>query len=218
MHQVTARVKLRYSERLAERTRIARELHDTLLQSLAGVSLQLDGVAKRAVSHPERFISAVDQVRETVDSCFTEARAQVWKLRSTSFEGSGLTAILREFCERMRPVTDADCEFHLTGEPRVLAPELEEELLRIAQEAVHNASRHARANKILVALEYTRKSLILTITDDGRGFDPEEGSQKPDHWGLRNMRERAMQIRATYTLTSSLGKGTKIEVHAPLSA
>lgn len=218
IHHVTARVKLRYSERLAERTRIARELHDTLLQSLAGVSLQLDGVAKRAASHPERFISGVDQVRRTVDDCFLEARAQVWKLRSTSFEGLGLTAILREFCERMRPVTDADCEFHLAGEPRTLAPELEEELLRIAQEAVHNASQHARANKILVALEYTRKALILTITDDGRGFDPQEGLQKPDHWGLRNMQERALQIRATYTLTSNLGRGTKIEVRAPVPA
>ncbi len=98
LRQVTGRVQLRYSERLAERTRIARELHDTLLQSLAGVSLQLDGIAKQAVARPEKFVSLVDQVREKVDACFLEARAKVWSLRSTSLEGPGLAATLREFC------------------------------------------------------------------------------------------------------------------------
>ena len=215
LRQITARVQLRYSERLAERTRIARELHDTLLQSLAGISLQLGGVAKQAVSRPEKLVLLVKQIRQKVDDCFVEARAKVWTLRSTSLEGPGLAATLQEFCERMRPLTSADCEFHLVGESQTLAPEFEEELLRIAQEAVHNASRHAKAKRISVALEYTKKSVLLTIADDGQGFDAEEGFYKSNHWGLKNMQERAAQIRATYSLTSTLGKGTKIEVGAP---
>jgi signal transduction histidine kinase len=218
LRQMTFRVQLRYGERLAERTRIARELHDTLLQSLVGVSLQLDGIVKQAASHPERFVGLVKEVRERVDECFLEARAKVWTLRSTSLEGPGLAPTLREFCERIRPLTSASCEFRLMGEPHALAPELEEELLRIAQEAVHNATRHARANRILVTLEYARKLLVLTVSDDGLGFNPEEGLSKTDHWGLKNMQERAAQIRAKYALTSAIGKGTQVEVRAALPA
>ena len=216
LHQVTARVKLRYAERLNERTRIARELHDTLLQSLAGVSLQLDGITKRTLSHPEKLIPLVDQVRDMVDICFQEARAKVWTLRSTSLEGPGLTATLREFCERIGPLTTARCEFHLVGDPRPLAPVLEEELLRIAQEAVHNAIRHAQATKIRVTTEYTRKLLILTVSDNGRGFDVSEGLRKSDHWGLKNMRERADQIRSAYDISSAAETGTTIEVRVPI--
>ncbi len=212
LRQVTARVKLRYSERLNERTRIARELHDTLLQSLAGVSLQLDGVAKQAGSRPEKFVSLVNQVREMVDICFVEARAKVWTLRSTSLEGPGLTATLREFCERISPLTTARCEFYLIGDMHPLPSELEEELLRIAQEAVHNAMRHAQAHIIEVVVEYTKKMIAVTVSDDGRGFDISEGLRKSDHWGLKNMRERAEQIHAIYNISSSAGNGTVVKV------
>jgi signal transduction histidine kinase/ligand-binding sensor domain-containing protein len=218
LRQATARVQLRYAERLAERTRIARELHDTLLQSLAGVSLQLDGIAKQAVSGSEKFAFLVNQVREMVDICFLEARAKVWTLRSTSLEGPGLAATLGEFCERIRPLTTAHCEFHLVGEPHPLAPEHEEELLRIAQEGVHNAIRHAQAQTIQVMLEYSEKLLVLTVSDDGRGFDVEEGLRKSDHWGLKNMRERAAQVRSTYNLTSAAGRGTRVEVRVQMPA
>ena len=212
LRQVTARMKLRYAERLDERTRIARELHDTLLQSLAGVSLQLDGISKQASSQQEKLASLVDQVREMVDSCFVEARAKVWVLRSTSVEGPGLATTLQEFCDRICPLTTARCEFYLLGEPRSLIPEIEEELLRIAQEAVHNAIRHAQAKSIQVALEYTKKTLTLTVSDDGRGFDLAEGLRKTDHWGLKNMQERAAQIRSTYNIASAAGAGTVITV------
>jgi signal transduction histidine kinase len=95
---------------------------------------------------------------------------------------------------------------------------VEEELLRIAQEAIYNAIRHARANRILVILEYAKKWLTLTVSDDGRGFEVEEGLRKADHWGLKNMQERAAQVHANYTLTSDAGSGTKIEVRLPIPA
>src|SRR5262249_2866140 len=90
LRQMTRRVNVRYRERLAERTRIARELHDTLLQSLAGVSLQLGGVAKRVTSAPDAAVSQVDSIREQVECCFREARLKVWDLRSPALEDQGL--------------------------------------------------------------------------------------------------------------------------------
>jgi signal transduction histidine kinase/ligand-binding sensor domain-containing protein len=218
LRQITARVQLRYAERLAERARVARELHDTLLQSLAGISLQLGTIAKQAVSNPEKLVSLIREIREKVDICFVEARAKVWTLRSTSLEGAGLAGTLEEFCKRVGALTTASCEFCMTGEPRIVAPELEEELLRIAQEAVNNASRHANANRILVTLDYTKKAVVLTVSDDGCGFNTEMNQNQPEQWGLKHIQERAHQIRATYTLTSTLGVGTKIQVRAPFTA
>jgi signal transduction histidine kinase/ligand-binding sensor domain-containing protein len=215
LKQMTAKVKLRYTERLAERTRIARDLHDTLLQSLAGVSLQLDGISKQVPAASEK--AALIGLREQVDSCFREARVKVWDLRSPALEGQGLAAALREFVERVGPSSAARCCFTVSGEPRPCAPEVEEELLRIAQEAANNANRHAQANEIRVALEYGASSLTLSISDDGKGFDFEEGLRKTGHWGLKNMQERAAQIRGTCRITTAAGKGTQIEIRVPLS-
>ena len=218
LRQMTARVKLRYTERLAERTRIARELHDTLLQSLAGVSLQLDGISKQAATAPEKTVSLIIHVREQVDACFREARIKVWNLRSPAFEEQGLPATLQEFCERVGPASAAACEFRLVGQPRPCPPEVEEEILQIAQEATNNAIRHARANKIRLVLEYAEKSLNLCVSDDGQGFDLEEGYRKSGHMGLKNMQERAAQIVGKCRITTARGRGTEIDIRVPLSS
>jgi signal transduction histidine kinase len=215
LKQMTAKVKLRYTERLAERTRIARDLHDTLLQSLAGVSLQLDGISKRVPAASEK--ASLTGLREQVDFCFREARVKVWDLRSPALEGQGLAAALREFVERLGPLSTARCGFTVSGEPRPCAPEVEEELLRIAQEAANNANRHAQAKEIRVALEYGASWLTLSISDDGKGFDFEEGLRKTGHWGLKNMQERAAQIRGKCRITTAAGKGTQIEIRVPFS-
>ncbi|MGD0296587.1 MAG: two-component regulator propeller domain-containing protein [Bryobacteraceae bacterium] len=215
LRQVTARVNLLYNERLDERTRIARDLHDTLLQSLAGVSLQLDGISKRAA--PETA-SLIGRVREQVDSAFREARGKVWNLRSTSLEVQGLKEALRQLAERAGTATDARCGVTVSGHPHPCSPEIEEELLRIAQEAINNANRHAQASELRIALNYGTGSLTLSISDNGQGFDFEEGYGKTGHWGLKNIEERAAQIRGTCKITTAAGQGTKIEVHVPLSS
>ena len=94
---------------------------------------------------------------------------------------------------------------------------VEEELLRIAQEATNNANRHAQASEIHIALAYGADALTLSISDDGRGFDFGEGLRKAGHWGLKNMRERAAQIRGTCKITTAAGQGTQIEIRVPLS-
>jgi signal transduction histidine kinase len=214
LHQISRQ----FEARLAERTRIARELHDTLLQTLAGVSLQLDGISKQIASTPHCASSMIGHVREQVDACFREARSKVWNLRSPSLEGRGLTPALAQFVDRIRPATTARCELSIIGRPRPLPAEIEEELLRIAQEATNNAIRHAQANQIHVLAEYGVRSLRLQITDDGRGFDLEEGLRKSGHWGLKSIRERCAHIRAQCKMSSAADRGTQIEVIVQLSS
>jgi signal transduction histidine kinase len=203
LRQITARLNLLYHERLGERGRIARDLHDSLLQSLTGVSLQLHGIQKHAAAAPEKTIALIEHVREQVDSSFREVRLKIWNLRSPEFEGQELAATLREFTERIGSATTARCCFTVSGQPRPCPPEVEEELLRIAQKAINNAGRHAQANEIQIALEYGVSSMMLSISDDGRGFDLDQGYRKSGHWGLKNMQERAAQIRGKCTVTTA---------------
>jgi signal transduction histidine kinase len=177
--------------------------------------MQLEGISKRAA--PETA-SLIGRVRGQVDSAFQEARVKVWNLRSTSLEVQGLEGALRQLVERIGPATTARCHVVVSGQARSCSPEVEEELLRIAQEAINNANQHAQAREIRIALAYSGNSLTLSISDDGRGFDFEEGSGKSGHWGLKNMQERAAQIRGTCKITTAVGQGTRIEVRVPLSS
>jgi signal transduction histidine kinase len=217
LHQMMRRVDLRCQERLAERTRIARELHDTLLQSLAGVSLQLGGIAKRIASAPDAAISQVHAIREQVDHCFREARLKVWDLRSPALEDQGLSGAVREFLKQVQPAARVPCELTVTGRQRPYHLDTEEHLLRIVQEGVNNAVRHACAATIRLHIAYEDHVLRLRIADDGRGFDLATASQKAGHWGLKNMRDRAEEIGAQWTLTTAAGQGTAIEISLPAS-
>jgi signal transduction histidine kinase/ligand-binding sensor domain-containing protein len=216
LRQVSARINMLHNERLAERTRIARDLHDTLLQSLAGVSLQLHGISKTAATAPEKTPSQIDRIRQQVDAAFREARMKVHDLRSPAVEGKDLTEALSDFIQRLGPTATARCTLHVTGEPLACRPEIREELLRIAEEAANNANRHAGAKEIRIAVEYRAESVKLSISDDGAGFHLEEGLAKTGHWGLKNMQERAAQLRGKCSITSAPGHGTQIEVHVPL--
>jgi anti-sigma regulatory factor (Ser/Thr protein kinase) len=215
LQQITKQVTMRCRERLIERTRIARELHDTLLQSLAGVSLQLGGVAKRIPRAPESAISQVESIREQVDCCFRDARLKVWDLRSPALEDRGLPVALGELLKQIEPAARVPCELTVTGHQRSYNLEVEEQLLRIAQEGVNNAVRHAGARSIRVFIAYEDHGLKLRITDDGRGFDPELASCKSGHWGLKNMRERAEEIGAEWKIRTAVVQETEIEVSLP---
>ncbi len=211
LRQMAVRMNLRYTERLAERTRIARDLHDTLMQDLAGVSLQLDGISKQA-SSPDAVISLISRLRQQVDACFEEARNTIWNLRTRALQGQGLPVALLDLVERLRATTPVRCELTILGAPHPFSADVEEELLLIAQEATNNSIRHAQAHEINVAIEYAGRSLRLQIRDDGRGFDVEEGYRKPGHWGLKSLKERASKIHARCRITSDAGRGTQVEV------
>jgi signal transduction histidine kinase len=215
---ITTRVRLLYEERLDERTRIARELHDTLLQSLAGVSLQLDGVAKQIGPSSEAAASQIRGVRQQVDASFREARQKVQDLRSPMLQGRTLPAVLRESLEQIAAGHSVDLRMTVAGQSRPLREEVDEAVLRIGQEAVANAVRHAQASEIQVSLTYGDRSLGLRIQDDGQGFNLEDAGRRVGHWGLRNMQERAQKVGAEWEVTSAAGRGTEIEAIVPLAA
>ena len=206
---------MRYEERLNERTRIARELHDTLLQNLAGISLQLDGVAKLIAPASEAAASTIRTVRQQVDASFREARQKVQDLRSPTLQDRALESVLRESVEQIAAGHPVRLRIAVSGKPRPFAEEVDEAMLRIGQEAVANAVRHARAREIQVSLIYDEISLSLLVKDDGAGFDLADALRRMGHWGLRNMQERAHHIGARYRITSSPGHGATVEAIFP---
>jgi len=216
LRSATRVVQDRYAERLAERTRIARELHDTLLQSLAGAALQLNAISKAIATMPDDVRKELDCIRQQMHDCFREARQKVWDLRSPMLEGRDLPAALRESLEKITRVTEG-FRLTVTGEPRAFPPHVEEQLLRIGEESVTNALRHSGAGNIVVELRYETERLVLCVSDDGKGFDLDVARRRNGHWGLRNMQDRAKEIGAKWNIESGPGRGTKTETVVPVS-
>jgi signal transduction histidine kinase len=199
---------------LEERNRIARDLHDTLTQSLAGVTFQLEGIrghmqgASAAVR--EQFTVAVNMLRHSL----AEARRSVLNLRALGLEQSDLLHALEETTRNL--VTDASVklEFQRSGEAESLHPRIEHHLLRLGQEAVANALQHSGCTTIRVTFSQTREASVLEVSDDGHGFDP-SGPSRPGHFGLVGMRERANQLSARLDIETHAGHGSIIRVTVP---
>ncbi len=206
---VSHRLDLAYQERLRERTRIAQELHDTLLQNIAGLCLQIGGLAKVVAVVPESAGDRLKELRRQGEQCLREARQAVWHIRSESLD---LASALRETGKRLTAETRSSFILREEGQPRQLSLDLREQLLRIGQEAIANAVRHARASSIEVQLRFQPRQLQLRICDDGCGFDMERASTLTGHFGLGNMQERAKTIGASLAMNSKTNTGTTIEV------
>ena len=199
---------------LAERTRIARNLHDTILQSYAGVALQLDAAAQEIPLSPlrTRLASAITQL----DQFAAEARRSVWNLRSSTLTGSNLSQTLPDLVELLLAGTAVSYTNRLEGIPRPCLADVEEALLRVTQEAILNALRHAQARSVVVELHYGRESVTLRVQDDGVGFDPESALRHPrGHWGLIGMQERMERVHGKITFASRLGMGTEVTATVP---
>jgi signal transduction histidine kinase len=206
---VARRLDLAFQERLRERTRIAQELHDTLLQNIAGLCLQIGGLAKVVVTAPESAGERLKELRRQGEQCLREARQAVWNIRSENLD---LAMSLRETGKRLTAGTSCNFVLREEGEPRRLSLDLREQILRIGQEAIANAARHAEASSIDTQLRFQTKQLQLRISDDGRGFDIERAGAPTGHFGLITMRERAKAIGASIVIVSKIDSGTSIEV------
>jgi signal transduction histidine kinase len=219
LRQATRRISAGFKERLAERTRIAQELHDTLLQGFISASMQVH-VAANAVppDSPAKptLVRAMQLMRQVID----EGRNAVRGLRSSK----SVSLDLEEAFSRIQQELDAqgqevaDVDFHVTveGEQRALHPILRDELYRIGREALLNAFRHAHAKTIEMNLTYSSRRLSILVRDDGRGIDPNIlESGRDGHWGLSGMRERAERIGARFSLTSGHSTGTQIQLSVP---
>ncbi len=203
--------KLKTEAALEERQRIAREFHDTLEQELVGLALRLDAAAPKVSDAKPREL--LEGARRLVQRIQDEARGFLWNLRDRSLEATSLRdAIALALAEHQ---ADRAIEIRTEGEPRRLSGRVEHELLRLAQEATSNATRHGHARRIDIGLHYTAGEFSLRIADDGTGFDPERDGAKPGHFGLIGMQERTRRLGGTFALRSEPGRGTTIEVKIP---
>lgn len=201
-----------------ERTRIARELHDSLGQGLVGVALQLDSAAARLFKSPQEAERALTTARIMVRHSQAEAKRSVADLRAEELDREDLPAALADL---LQPVVPANGPTHLEiqvqGKPRRLEGIIEHHLLRIGQEAVANAARHARASRILVRLEYEARRVALEVKDDGCGFDANEATAVASgHFGLLGLRERVNKLQGRLRIESQTGTGTLVAVTIPL--
>jgi signal transduction histidine kinase len=208
-----SRRKLRAGAVLEERNRIARELHDTLEQELAGITMQLDLAADSFQSSPRVAQQALTVARSMTRRSMREARRSVWDLRCHLLENGDLVSALRQAVGPSVMGTQVKVEIEVEGEPRRLAVPVEMNLLRIGQEAVTNAIKHARAQRISLRLQYDLASVCLCVSDDGQGLSAADMALSGNgHFGLLDMRERAQSLGCDLRLKSEPGRGTSIEV------
>ena len=209
-------VESRFSAVLAERNRIAREIHDTLAQGFVAVSVQLEVVSQLLNNSTDAARGHLEQARKLTRECLAEARSSIWNLRSQGAHND-LPASLTDAAARITANTNVQTRVQVSGTFRPVDPQIEAELLRIAQEAITNIVRHAQAQHADVTLLFQEKLLRLTIQDDGCGFGGDAGEYKRNgHFGLAGMRERAEQIGAKLTVLSSKNEGTEIQVEVAL--
>lgn len=213
VHMARLGDQARHAAVLQERNRIARDIHDTLAQGFTGVVLNLEA-ANRALrrAHGDVALDHIDHARALAQTCLDEARQSVRSLRPEATPRTDLVQALETQVRRMDAI-GASGRFRATGERIALPPDVEAELLRIAQEGITNVLKHARARHVELSLEYGPGVLCLAVVDDGDGFDPEVHHEG---FGLVGMRERAERIGATVRVTSGAGRGSRVEVRLPL--
>jgi signal transduction histidine kinase len=210
-------IRSRFALVLGERTRLAREIHDTLAQGFVGISSQLDAVAMCLLEDAGAARQHLDLARKMARHSLTEARRSVMDLRASALEGQDLAAALQSGMRLWTAGSGVDVQVDVTGQQNALPQEMEQHLLRIAQEAVNNALKHASAGRIAIRLHMEARKLYLRIVDNGRGFEERDiFSSLGGHFGLMGMRERAERLGGELRLETQPGSGTTVEVTAPL--
>jgi signal transduction histidine kinase len=210
--------------RVSERTRIARDLHDTLLQSFNALLLRFQAASDLLSARPDEAKRVLDSTIDQAGQALIEGRDAVQQLRSTTPVTNDLVcaigslgqALAADGSNRDAPAFHIEVE----GTPRDLLPVTRDEVYQIACEALRNAFRHARARRLEVEIRYDTRQLRLRIRDDGRGIDPQllNADGPSGHYGLRGMRERARLLGGQLTIWSEVNSGTEIDLSIPSSA
>ncbi|MEL1264032.1 sensor histidine kinase [Pseudoxanthomonas putridarboris] len=215
MRAVARRTRLLLEERHHERERIARELHDTLLQSIQGLILRFQAVAERIPAN-EPVRTALDRALDRADDVLVEGRDRVHDLRHARMAGE-LSGALSKVGEDLVPDYPTDFRVVVEGRPRPLDPLVRDEAYRIGREAIVNAFQHAHAGQVQVELVYRCDELHLRVSDDGGGMSREvqQAGGRQGHWGLSGMRERAERIGALLQIRCRQGAGTEIDLRVP---
>jgi signal transduction histidine kinase len=222
MRQLTRLLNARFEERLAERVRVARELHDTLLQSFQGLLLHLQVVSNLLPTRPQEGKQKLDGVIDHAVDAIREGRDAVQDLRSAVTVTNDLALALNALGQELAAETNHNADapvvhVKVEGAPRDLHPVARDEIYRIAGEGLRNAFRHADSQRIEVEIRYDKQELRLRLRDDGRGIDPKvlSGYGHEGHYGLRGMRERAKLLGGKLTVWSERDSGTEVELIIP---
>ncbi len=197
---------------LQERQRLARELHDSVSQALYGISLGAHTAGEALESDPEQAMASIEYVIALAEAGLAEMRALIFELRPESLEIEGLVAALTRQVAVLRSRYKLTVDATLDDEP-ALPLEMKHALYRVAQEALHNTVKHARASTVALRLARQNNEIILQVRDNGKGFNPT--GPFPGHFGVRSMEERVAKMGGTLTIESAPGQGTCIDVRVP---
>ena len=214
--RVSTQLRDRMEERSRERERIARELHDTLLQGVQGLILRFQAVSAR-IPREAHAHDMMERALDQADAILIESRDRVTGLRESSDGSSNLPQALADASRSLSLDPTVETHVQVRGTIKALDPGVGAEAYLIAREALYNAVRHSAATRIDVELNYDRASLSLTVRDNGRGIadDVIRAGGRSGHWGLRGMRERARKLRAILEIRSTLHAGTEVELRVP---
>lgn len=216
--QITARKEadLQSKAVLSERTRLAKELHDTIEQTMTGVTLQLNAVAKLFQQNPETAGHHLALARSMVRSSRVDLRRSIWDLRSRELEQFDLPTALLISGNQIADGANIRVDVETKGQVRLLPETTEENILRIGQEAITNTVKHSGATRLLLELEFRSDKITLVVKDNGNGFSPENClGPNEGHFGLLGMSERAKRLGGKISVSSTLGAGTTITVEIP---
>jgi signal transduction histidine kinase len=215
IHQLTKRLNVGFQERLAERTRIAQELHDTLLQGVFSASLQLD-LAEDQLPEDSPTKPLLKRVLQLMSTVTEEGRNTLRGLRTTESGNQGLETAFSRLRQEFPLDGKTDYRVIVDSVTRPIRPLIRDEVYRIGREAILNAFMHGHANRIEVEVEYASRHLRVLVRDDGRGIDPQVlQSGREGHWGLVGIRERSKRIGANLKLRSRIGAGTEVDLTVP---
>jgi ligand-binding sensor domain-containing protein/signal transduction histidine kinase len=221
LYQIKHEFDARLEERVGERTRIARDFHDTLLQSFQGLLFRFQAVRELQRTRPAEAEEILESALDQASQAITEGREAVQGLRASTVETNDLAVAIKTLGENLAAEGSSNSSVGLSveveGTSRPLHPIVRDETYRIAGEALRNALRHAEATKIEVELHYDERQLRLRIRDDGKGIDPEflTSQGREGHFGMHGMRERAKLISGKLTVWTASGSGTEIELSVP---
>jgi signal transduction histidine kinase len=219
--QITARneSELQFKAVLAERTRLAQELHDTVEQTLTGLALQLDTASKLHAQNPASAFSHLELARKLMFRSQTEVRQSVWDLRRLVQEQFDLSSALLESARQTASSTNIHVDLKTKGHVRALPEIIEECFLRINHEALTNVIKHSGATSVNIQLEFEPQRVILRIQDNGRGFIPQNSAGPEEgHFGLLGISERVRRLGGRFNLASIPNEGTTVQIDIPLVA
>ena len=218
VHQISRQFLIRLEERVSERTRIARELHDSLLQGFQGLMFRLQAVRQLLPERPGDAAKFLDSAMQVGDQAIGEGRDAVQNLRSSTFEEGDLATVLgalgAELAVGMESQATPEYRVIVEGQPRELRPAVRDDIYRIAREAVRNAYQHANARHIETEVAFGDADLSIRVRDDGIGVDSTvlARGQRAGHWGLPGIRERSDSIGGRLNVWSEANAGTEVEL------